>query len=175
MLSERLALYRVSAIFKRSSIAFSAKVKSPSRLQLAERVSIQEGTILHCGGKVWSGYGGYLRLGAGVNVGPYCIIYAAGGVEIDAFAHLGPGVKVMSQAGKHDRARLSHVPSHVLGDVKVGAGSWVGAGAVLLSGCVLGRCVSVAPNSVVSGVFPDFSVVSGNPARVVLRNEGWTT
>lgn len=110
-------------------------------------------------------------MGDGVKIGPYCVIYGAGGVELGEHVHLGPGVKIMSQAGRHDANRMTEAPTYLLDSVHVGAGSWIGAGAVLLGGARLGRCVSVAPNAVVSGEIPDFAVVAGNPGRVVFKNE----
>jgi acetyltransferase-like isoleucine patch superfamily enzyme len=175
LISEITGAYRLSALSKRGVIALSAQVKSPSRLFLGRDVSIQRGAILHCGGKKWSGYAGYVRLQDGVRIGPYCVIYGAGGVEFGEHVHLGPGVKVMSQAGKHDVNRLTSSPTYSLGPVKIGTGSWVGAGAVILEGSEIGRCVSVAPNAVISGVIPDFAVVAGNPARVVFKNDAIST
>lgn len=171
LFSELTGAYRLSALGKRGVIALSARVKSPSRLLLGRGVSIQRGAILHCGGKKWSGYGGHVRLRDGVRIGPYCVIYGAGGVDLGEHVHLGPGVKVMSQAGKHDANRLTPSPTYLLDPIRIGAGSWIGAGAVILGGSEIGRCVSVAPNAVVSGAIPDFAVVAGNPARVVFKNE----
>lgn len=168
---ELTGLYRVWIWAQRGSIALSASVKSPSLLHLGRGVSIQKGSILHCGGKGWSGYRGGLRLGDGVRIGPYCVIYGAGGVNLDEHVHLGPGVQIMSQAGKHDALRLSSRPNFLLDEVRLGAGSWVGAGAVILGGTRVGTCVSIAPNSVVSGSIPDYAVVAGNPARVIFQNE----
>lgn len=171
LFSEFTGAYRLLALGKRCVIALSARVKSPSRMHLGRDVSIQCGAILHCGGKKWSGYRGHVRLQDGVRIGPYCVIYGAGGVDLGEHVHLGPGVKVMSQAGKHDASRVTSSPTFLLDPIKIGAGSWIGAGAVILGGSEIGRCVSVAPNSVVSGVIPDFAVVAGNPARVVFKNE----
>jgi acetyltransferase-like isoleucine patch superfamily enzyme len=164
-------IYRLSVLAKKGVIALSVQVTSPSRLLLGRHVTIQRGVILHCGGKAWSGYRGYIRLGDGVVIGPYCILYGAGGVELDSYVHLGPGVKLMSQAGKHDANRLSPAPTFQLDAIRIGAGSWIGAGAVILGGSQIGRCVSVAPNSVVSGVITDYAVVAGNPSRVFFKNE----
>lgn len=163
--------YRLAALIRGSCIALSATVKTPSRLELSRGSTIQRGVVVHCGGKAWCGYRGHVRLGTGVVIGPYCVIYGAGGIDIDDFVHLGPGVKIMSQAGRHDRKRLSTNPTHNFSQIRVGAGSWIGAGAVVLGGSDIGRCVTVAPNSVVSGEIPDFSVVAGNPSRVILQNE----
>lgn len=60
--------------------------------------------------------------------------------------------------------------------VHIGAGSWLGSGAVILPGTRLGRNTVVGAGSVVRGVFPDHSVLAGIPARVVRRYEpgtGW--
>ncbi len=60
--------------------------------------------------------------------------------------------------------------------VSIGAGSWLGAGAVVLPGAVIGRNVVVAAGSVVRGVVPDHCVIAGVPARVVRTyelGEGW--
>jgi acetyltransferase-like isoleucine patch superfamily enzyme len=60
--------------------------------------------------------------------------------------------------------------------VSIGAGSWLGAGAIVLPGTRIGRNVVVGAGSVVRGVFPDRCVVAGVPARVVrayVPGEGW--
>jgi len=60
--------------------------------------------------------------------------------------------------------------------VRIGAGSWLGTGVVVLPGADIGRHVAVASNAVVRGVVPDNSVVAGVPARVVRRyvdGDGW--
>jgi acetyltransferase-like isoleucine patch superfamily enzyme len=169
--AELSGIYRFSALCKGNIIAISARVKSPSRLILGNNVTIQQGTILHCGGKAWSGYHGYIRIGNGVKIGPYCVIYGAGGIDLEDHVHLGPGVKLMSQAGKHDANRLTSNPNYLLDPIQVGEGSWIGASAVLLGGTQVGCCVTVSPNSVVSGIIPDYAVVVGNPCRIVFKNE----
>jgi len=60
--------------------------------------------------------------------------------------------------------------------VRVGSGSWLGHGTVVLPGADIGRNVAVGAGSVVTGTLPDFSVAVGNPARVIRRyveGEGW--
>ncbi|WP_436699593.1 acyltransferase [Nocardioides sp. BYT-33-1] len=51
--------------------------------------------------------------------------------------------------------------------VRVGAGSWIGHGAMILPGTTIGRNVVVAAGSVVRGEVPDHAVVGGVPAKLL--------
>ena len=53
--------------------------------------------------------------------------------------------------------------------VEIGAGSFIGYGSVILPNTRIGRHVVVGANSVVTRDVPDYSVVSGVPARLVRR------
>ena len=59
--------------------------------------------------------------------------------------------------------------------VSIGAGSWLGAGAIVLPGARIGRNVVIAAGSVVRGEVPDHTVVAGVPAKVVREHtgDGW--
>jgi len=59
--------------------------------------------------------------------------------------------------------------------VSIGAGSWLGAGAIILPGARIGRNVVVAAGSVVRGDVPDTCVVAGVPAKIVREHTkaGW--
>jgi acetyltransferase-like isoleucine patch superfamily enzyme len=60
--------------------------------------------------------------------------------------------------------------------VRIGAGSWLGHGAIVLPGSTIGRHVVIGAGAVVAGDIPDFSVAVGNPARVIRRyvtGRGW--
>lgn len=58
--------------------------------------------------------------------------------------------------------------------IVIGEGSWLGAHAVVLPGIKIGRNAVVAAGAVVTRDVPDFSVVVGNPARVVRRYDAST-
>ncbi len=59
--------------------------------------------------------------------------------------------------------------------VSIGAGSWLGAGAIILPGARIGRNVVVAAGSVVRGDVPDRCVVAGVPAKIIREHTetGW--
>jgi len=51
--------------------------------------------------------------------------------------------------------------------VRVGDGSWLGHGTVVLPGADIGAHVVIGANSVVTGTIPDYSIAAGAPARVI--------
>jgi acetyltransferase-like isoleucine patch superfamily enzyme len=53
--------------------------------------------------------------------------------------------------------------------IVIGENSWIGANAVITSGVVIGKHVVVAGGSVVTKSVEDYSIVAGNPARVIKR------
>ena len=59
----------------------------------------------------------------------------------------------------------------------IGENCFIGFGAMIQAGTVLGKQCIVGANSVVRGEFPDYCVIVGAPARVVKRydpqREGW--
>jgi acetyltransferase-like isoleucine patch superfamily enzyme len=55
--------------------------------------------------------------------------------------------------------------------VRIGAGSWLGHGTVVLPGAQIGEHVVIGANSVVTGEIPAFTVAVGAPARVVAKIE----
>jgi len=60
--------------------------------------------------------------------------------------------------------------------VRIGDGTWIGHGSVVLPGTVIGRNVVIAAGSVVRGDIPDHAVIGGVPARIIRRLEpgvGW--
>jgi acetyltransferase-like isoleucine patch superfamily enzyme len=60
--------------------------------------------------------------------------------------------------------------------VRIGSGSWLGHGTVVLPGADIGCNVAVGAGSVVTSALPDRCVAVGNPARVIRRyveGEGW--
>lgn len=53
--------------------------------------------------------------------------------------------------------------------VKIGNGSWIGYGAVVLPGADIGEHVVIGANSVVTGPIPSYCVAVGSPAKVIRR------
>jgi carbonic anhydrase/acetyltransferase-like protein (isoleucine patch superfamily) len=117
-----------------------------------------------------------LRIGDRCVIGRGSHIVAHASVRIGDDVWTGPYVYITDQ--NHGYADpdvpIGHQPP-VNRPVSIGAGSWLGAGAIVLPGTRIGRNVVVAAGSVVRGEVPDRCVVAGVPARIVREytEAGW--
>ena len=66
-----------------------------------------------------------------------------------------------------DYRNYSDLIGYVKGSVEIGAYSFVGPHSVIMPGTKIGKGSLIAAYSYVSGEFPEFSVIAGNPAKVV--------
>jgi serine acetyltransferase len=118
-----------------------------------------------------------LRIGDRCVIGRGSHIVAHQSVEIGDDVWTGPYVYITDQNhGYADPETPIGRQFPVNKPVSIGAGSWLGAGAIVLPGARIGRNVVIAAGSVVRGEIPDRCVVAGVPARVVRQHTdsgGW--
>jgi carbonic anhydrase/acetyltransferase-like protein (isoleucine patch superfamily) len=106
------------------------------------------------------------------NLGPRCILSAQNLIHIGRNTIFGPGVFVADHNhGFEDVTQpIRDQGTTAGGKIRIGQDCWIGYGAALVcSGGVLelgDHCV-VAANALVTRSFPAYSVIAGNPARVV--------
>ena len=65
---------------------------------------------------------------------------------------------------------VSGRPLESKGPVKIGKNVWIGDKATILAGVTIGDGAIVAANSVVCKDVPPYSVVAGNPAKIIKQN-----
>jgi acetyltransferase-like isoleucine patch superfamily enzyme len=118
-----------------------------------------------------------LRVGNGCVIGRGSHIIAHHSIEIGDEVFTGPYVYITDQNHKYEDIDVPIGRQWPVNSaVRIGAGSWLGTGAVILPGAVIGRNVVVAAGSVVRGPVPDNCVVAGVPAKVVRQHVagvGW--
>ena len=109
-----------------------------------------------------------------VTIGDRCLIGKGSGIvghlsiEIGDDVWTGPHVYITDQNhGYEDLDRPISVQSMPERAVRIGDGSWLGYGTVVLPGATIGRHVVIGANSVVRGEIPSYCVAAGNPVRVV--------
>jgi acetyltransferase-like isoleucine patch superfamily enzyme len=105
------------------------------------------------------------RLGEQVYVGPHCHL---GLVHLERDVLIAAGVHVPSGPDTHGISSLDRPIREQPGSlrmVRIGAGSWIGSGAVVMAD--VGRDSVVAAGAVVTEALPDRIIAAGVPARVV--------
>lgn len=109
------------------------------------------------------------RLDENVYIGPRCHL---GLVHIERDALLGPAVHVPSGPAVHgissSRIPIRDQPG-TPALVRIGAGSWIGSGAVVMAD--VGRNTVVGAGAVVTAPLPDRVIAGGVPARVLKPRE----
>lgn len=118
-----------------------------------------------------------------LKLGEYALVTAArivcdAEIEIGAYALVSWDVLLMDSyrvplaPEQRRRALLGEaVAPHPARPIRLGRNSWVGFGACVLPGVTVGEGSIVAARSVVAVDVPPFTVVAGNPARVVRQLE----
>lgn len=121
-----------------------------------------------------------LRIGDGAYIGHFPRITAVGEVVIGEEAMLADRVYV-SDTGHIYEDVTQPIKRQGLRDgrrVEIGRGAWLGIGSVVCGNVRIGENAVVGANAVVREDVPDFTVVAGNPARVVRHHDGerwhWT-
>lgn len=93
-------------------------------------------------------------------------------MSIGARVLIGPSVSIYTATHPVDPAVRKGIVGPELGkEVHIGDDCWIGGGVYVLPGVTIGRGVTVGAGSVVTKSVEPFTVVAGNPARVIRKLE----
>jgi acetyltransferase EpsM len=113
---------------------------------ISNYVKIDVGTVIMAG----------VIINPEVEVGKHCILNTAAVIEHDCiignFVHVSPNVSLA-------------------GGVHVGEGTHIGIGATIIQGIKIGKWVSIGAGAVIINDIPDFTIVVGNPGKVIKYNK----
>ena len=107
-----------------------------------------------------------------ISVGSNCringaYIHAQKEIEIGNNCVIAAGVSIMDSNGHEvissDRTKGRDIPQ----TIKLGDNVWVGLNVIILKNTLIGDNCVVAAGSVVKGIFPENSLIMGNPVRIV--------
>jgi acetyltransferase-like isoleucine patch superfamily enzyme len=135
----------------------------PGCIEIALGAWIDPGVVLHA-------YGGHIRLGQEIFIGPHTVIYGHGGVEIGDACLIAMHCRIVSS--NHTVAPFGtdiRSQPDELRPTKIGRDVWLGAGVTVLGGVTIGDGCIVGAGSVVTKNLPAGSICHGTPATV----HGW--
>ncbi len=135
----------------------------PGHITIGDRAWIEDGVVLHA-------FGGSIRLGRDVFVGPHTVIYGHGGVEIGDACLIAMHCRIVSSnhATPPFGTDIRSQPD-VLRPTKIGRDVWLGAGVTVLGGVSIGEGCIVGAGAVVTKDLPPGAIAHGVPATV----RGW--
>lgn len=140
-------------------------VKIGNRVRIREFSWIQVTSELHQPGTG-------ITIGDRTYVGPYCYLGAGGGLAIGQDVLIGGFVQFLAE--NHHFSDPS-IPIRVQGvsrkGICVGDDVWIGNNAIILDGISIGKGSVVGAGSIVTHDVAPFSVVAGNPARLIRKRE----
>lgn len=141
-------------------------VRIGNNVRLREHVWIQATSTL-------DQLGAGLEIGDGTYIGPRCILGAGGGIRIGRGVTLGASVHILAE---NHASRDADVPIAAQGVTREGIvvedDVWIGNAAIVLDGVTIGKGAVIGAGAVVTRDVAPYSVVAGNPARVIGRREG---
>ena len=112
-----------------------------------------------------------VRIGkhCGINHGVF--ILGHNRIEIGSHVVLSARVMLIDSGLVLEDFKKSEFPPHFPSFVCIEDGAWIGAGAIILPGVTVGRKSVVGAGSVVTKDVDPFTIVAGNPARLIGRTD----
>jgi acetyltransferase-like isoleucine patch superfamily enzyme len=134
-------------------------------ISLGDHCKLETRVILHP-------YGGSIRLGNYVFIGPHAVVYGHGGVDIGDYTLVAMHCRILSS--EHEKPPIGHsirsCPD-LLMPTRIGSDVWLGAGVTVLGGITIGDGCVIGAGSVVTRDIPAGAIAVGLPARVIGRRK----
>jgi acetyltransferase-like isoleucine patch superfamily enzyme len=109
-----------------------------------------------------------ISIGRYCRIGPHCHLDGEGGLRIGQGTILAPRVAILS--GSHNYKQAVVLPYDETDDLRpvtIGAGVWIGFGAIITPGVEIGDGAIIAAGAVVTKAVGGGEIVAGNPAQSI--------
>lgn len=136
-------------------------------VRLGEGVNIGPYTILEASGSILE-LGKGIQIGARSGIGAFSYIGGAGGVIIGENVAMGQKISIHPENHEFGRTDVSIRSQGVThSGVVIEDDCWIGANVTFLDGAHVGKGSVIGAGAVVRGKIPPFSIAAGVPARII--------
>jgi acetyltransferase-like isoleucine patch superfamily enzyme len=140
----------------------------PRQISIGAQVIILRGGWLSVEKLAWEKPAPVLDIRDAVAIRTGCTISAADSILIEEHVGMGANITIIDSrhtwSGGHPNPMQNPIET---APVRIGPGTWLADRVTVAAGADIGEQCAIGPNSTVSGKVPDFSIVLGNPGRIV--------
>ena len=140
----------------------------PIFLSGTRRISIGSRSRIFPGSRIEAHKGGKICIGNNVSIGENLHIISSKSIIIEDGVLMAENIFIADSDHSYEDISIPvHEQELLIKSTHIGENCFIGVGSAILAGTKLGRNCVVGACSVVRGDFPDYSVLAGNPARVI--------
>jgi acetyltransferase-like isoleucine patch superfamily enzyme len=186
----RARCYRwlLASIGRGTVLGRSVVLRSPNRIRIGAQVMIDDHVVLDAKGETSSIVLGdrillgrhsilscneaTISMGDLVSIGPFCFFASKSRISIGSGVSIGSGAHLLAGGHADDDPNVSVLlQARLSKGIVVENNVWIGTGSKILDGVSIGHDSIVGAGSVVTKDVPPWSLVLGNPARMVQKRK----
>lgn len=162
----RAIIYKL--FFKK--IAFPSYIGKPCFIKNSKNISLGKKVRIFPGVRMETHQGGKILIEDDVSIGQNFHITSASNLIIKTKTTILGNVFITNidheyqKLGKHIMQQKFLIKETIIGE-----NCFIGYGACIQAGTILGKQCIVGANSVVRGIFPDYSVIVGSPGKIIKK------
>lgn len=164
--------FRLKKAGKRLTVGEKVQFFSPKKITFGDNCDIAQNVVFApLNTRHGENYPSKIIVGNGVHFGAFDRIASMNEVRIDDNVLFAAFVHVTDHSHQYEdpNVPVTHQGVFSKGPVHIKEGAWLAFGCHILSGVTVGKNSVIAANSVVTKDVPDYTVVAGNPARIISR------
>jgi acetyltransferase-like isoleucine patch superfamily enzyme len=151
-----------NVVFERGVLVFH-----PENIEIGDNVYVGHNAML-------KGYfNNLMRIGSNSWIGQNCFFHGGGGITIGNYVGIGPGVQILTLTHVLDENLETPIieREQEYKPVVIQDNCDIGVGTIILPGVTIGTSSMIGAGSVVTRDVEPYSVVAGNPARLIRKRK----
>ena len=132
-------------------------------------IYVNENVVLHSNTLMDCGTNGTIICDCGVHINSFTRIEAENKVYLGKDVLIGPNVYISDRNHNYENINQPIIGQgyYSRGEVRMESGTWIGIHSAIVGNVRIGKNCVIGANTVITKDIPDYSVVVGNPARII--------